>query len=74
MEIIYSDIETSANCAFDSLEIYDGRFNIYYTAIASKCIYIYTSTSKFRIFKYTIKCLKYYEILYFAGEYELIRK
>lgn len=40
MEIIYSDIETSANCAFDSLEIYDGRFNIYYTAIASKCIYI----------------------------------
>lgn len=25
VEIVYSDIESSANCAFDSLEIYDGK-------------------------------------------------
>lgn len=74
MEIIYSDIEIFVNCVFDFLEIYDGRFKIYYIVIVSKCIYIYISILKFRIFKYMIKCLKYYEILYFVGEYELIRK
>lgn len=68
MEIIYSDIETSANCAFDSLEIYDGRFNIYYTAIASKCICILVHQNL------GFLNVRYYEILYFAGEYELIRK
>lgn len=43
VEIIYSDIETSANCAFDSLEIYDGRFTIYHTIIASRYIPVHES-------------------------------
>lgn len=40
VEIIYSDIEIFVNCVFDFLEIYDGRFNIYYIVIVSKCICI----------------------------------
>lgn len=40
VEIIYSDIEIFVNCVFDFLEIYDGRFSIYYIVIVSKCIYI----------------------------------
>lgn len=37
VEIIYSDIETSANCAFDSLEIYDGDYVCENTKIAAVC-------------------------------------
>ncbi|XP_056021973.1 embryonic protein UVS.2-like isoform X2 [Ostrea edulis] len=37
VEIIYSDIETSTNCAFDSLEIYDGDYVCENTKLAAIC-------------------------------------
>ncbi|XP_022334817.2 tolloid-like protein 2 isoform X2 [Crassostrea virginica] len=37
VEIVYSDIESSANCAFDSLEIYDGDYVCENTKLAAFC-------------------------------------
>ncbi|XP_061174439.1 cubilin-like isoform X2 [Saccostrea echinata] len=37
VEIIYSDVETSTNCAFDSLEIYDGDYVCENTKLAAVC-------------------------------------
>ncbi|KAK3098146.1 hypothetical protein FSP39_016635 [Pinctada imbricata] len=37
LQIIWSDIETSANCAFDSLQIYDGDYVCENTKLAGIC-------------------------------------